>query len=62
MRLEGEYGVEGLCVGVPAQIGAAGVEKILELKLSDAERRAFDQAVIELRTALANKPRPRPAR
>lgn len=62
MRLEGEYGVEGLCVGVPAQIGAAGVEKILELKLSDAERRAFDQAVTELRTALANKPRPRPAK
>jgi malate dehydrogenase len=39
----------------------AGAEKILELKLSDAERRAFDQAVSDLRTALANKPRPRPA-
>jgi malate dehydrogenase len=61
VRLEGEYGVKGMCVGVPAQIGAAGVEKILELKLSDAERRAFDQAVSDLRTALANKPRPRPA-
>jgi malate dehydrogenase len=61
VRLEGEYGVKGMCVGVPAQIGAAGAEKILELKLSDAERRAFDQAVSDLRTALANKPRPRPA-
>jgi len=62
MRLEGEYGVTGLCLGVPAQIGAAGVEKVIELKLSDAERRAFEQAVTEVRTALANEQRRLPAK
>lgn len=55
VRLEGEYGVKGLCVGVPAQIGLAGAEKVLELKLSDADRKAFDQAVTELRAAIARK-------
>ncbi|MCL2179150.1 MAG: malate dehydrogenase [Proteobacteria bacterium] len=36
--LEGEYGISGYFFGVPAQIGAGGVEKILELKLEDAEK------------------------
>src|SRR5919197_1902045 len=36
--LEGEYGIEGLYMGVPVQLGAGGVETIVELDLSDAER------------------------
>jgi malate dehydrogenase len=36
--LEGEYGIDGLYIGIPARIGAAGVEEIVELDLSDAER------------------------
>ena len=35
--LEGEYGINGLFVGVPCKLGAAGIEKIYELKLSEAE-------------------------
>jgi malate dehydrogenase len=35
--LQGEYGIEDLLVGVPAKLGAAGVEEIVELKLSDSE-------------------------
>jgi len=35
--LEGEYGIDGLYVGVPVKLGAAGVEKIYEVKLSDDE-------------------------
>ena len=35
--LEGEYGIKGLFVGVPCKLGAAGIEKIYELKLSEAE-------------------------
>jgi len=34
---EGEYGVNGLFIGVPCVIGAKGVEKILEIKLTDEE-------------------------
>jgi malate dehydrogenase len=36
--LEGEYGVDGVYVGVPCKLGANGLEQILELELSDDER------------------------
>ncbi|HEY3069895.1 MAG TPA: malate dehydrogenase [Gaiellaceae bacterium] len=36
--LEGEYGIEGLYMGVPVKLGAAGVEEIVELDLSEEER------------------------
>lgn len=36
--LEGEYGLSDICIGVPALIGANGVESIVEIELSDAEK------------------------
>jgi malate dehydrogenase len=36
--LEGEYGIDGLYMGVPVKIGADGVEEIVELDLTDEER------------------------
>ncbi len=42
--LEGEFGIQGLYVGVPAQLGAPGIEKIWEIKLSDAERAALHKS------------------
>jgi malate dehydrogenase len=36
--LEGEYGINGLYVGVPVKLGAGGVEKIYEVSLTDDER------------------------
>ena len=36
--LDGEYGLNDLCIGVPAVIGKNGIEKILEIELSDAEK------------------------
>ncbi len=44
-KLEGEYGVHGAFVGVPAVIGANGVEKIIELDLTDDEKEAFAKSV-----------------
>jgi len=35
--LEGEYGIQGLFVGVPVKLGARGIEQIYEVKLSDSE-------------------------
>lgn len=35
--LEGEYGLDGMYVGVPVQLGSNGIEKIIELKLTDQE-------------------------
>jgi len=50
--LSGEYGVDGLYVGVPAVIGAGGVERIIEIELQDDERTAFDNSVNAVRGLL----------
>jgi malate dehydrogenase len=42
--LEGEYGVNGLFVGVPVKLGARGVEKVYEIKLLPDEKAAFDKS------------------
>ncbi len=42
--LEGEFGVKGLYVGVPAQLGAKGVEKIWQIKLTADEQAALDKS------------------
>ena len=39
--LEGEYGQEDLCIGVPAVIGRRGCQKILEYDLTAEEKAAF---------------------
>ncbi len=39
--LEGEYGIDGLYVGVPVRLGASGVEEVIEFDLTDAEREAL---------------------
>ena len=36
--LDGEYGLHDLCIGVPVVLGENGIEKIVEIKLSDAEK------------------------
>jgi malate dehydrogenase len=36
--LDGEYGLKGLCIGVPSILGKDGLEKIVEIELTDAEK------------------------
>jgi malate dehydrogenase len=43
--LEGEYGVRGVYAGVPVQIGAGGVERVIEITLSADEQRQFRTSV-----------------
>ena len=43
--LEGEYNLNGLCVGVPIIIGKNGVEEIIELELQNSEKDEFNNAV-----------------
>ena len=43
--LKGEFGVKGMYVGVPVVVGAAGIEKIVEVSLSGSEQKAFDNSV-----------------
>jgi malate dehydrogenase len=54
--LEGEYGLNGLCIGVPVKLGAGGVEKIYEVKLSDRERDWFNRGADALREAIVTLP------
>jgi len=42
--LNGEYGIKGLCVGVPVKVGQAGIEQILELKLTPEEAAALNRS------------------
>ena len=39
--LEGEFGINGLCVGVPVKLGAGGMEKVMEIALTEDERLAL---------------------
>jgi malate dehydrogenase len=48
-QLTGQYGVDGLYVGVPVVIGANGVEKIVEMELTGAEKAMFDNSVKAVR-------------
>jgi malate dehydrogenase len=43
--LDGQYGVRGLYVGVPVKLGRAGVEQIIEIKLTAEENTAFQKSV-----------------
>jgi len=51
--LDGQYGVKGLFVGVPAIIGAGGVERVLEVELDAAEKAMFDKSVASVRKSVS---------
>jgi malate dehydrogenase len=47
--LEGEYGVDGCCLGVPCRLGAAGLEKIVDLQLAAGESSALQLSAAAVR-------------
>jgi malate dehydrogenase len=51
--LAGEYGVDGLFVGVPAKLGRGGVEQVIELGLSGDEQQLFAKSVAAVRGVVA---------
>lgn len=53
-RLKGEYGVDGLYIGVPVIIGKNGVEKIVEIQLNDDEQKMFDDSVAAVKDLLGS--------
>jgi len=52
--LEGEYGINGFYLGVPVIIGAGGVEKVIEVKLTDDEKAALMNSLETVKTAVAD--------
>ena len=51
--LEGQYGVSGLFVGVPAVIGAGGVERVIEIDLNDSEKAMLAKSVQSVKKSVA---------
>jgi malate dehydrogenase len=51
--LDGEYGASGLSIGVPVVLGKEGVEKIIELELSEKTKEKFEKSVAILKEAIA---------
>jgi malate dehydrogenase len=48
--VDGQYGLDGMYVGVPVIIGENGVERIVEIKLNDEEQIMFDNSVAAVKT------------
>jgi len=54
--LQGEFGVDGLFVGVPIVLGRGGLERVFEIELTADERAAFDRSVAAVRELVAALP------
>ena len=53
IRLEGEYGLSGVVMGVPAKLGAAGVLDVVEVDLTPAERQELERSAAAVREVTA---------
>jgi malate dehydrogenase len=51
--LEGEYGIDGLYMGVPVKLGAGGIEEVVELDLTDEEQTALQASADAVRDVVA---------
>ena len=51
--LEGEYGLDDICFGVPVKLGAKGMEQIIEIELTDDERAALNKSAELIRSSMA---------
>ena len=47
--LQGEFGIDGLFVGVPVVLGHGGMERIFEIELTEGERAAFEASAAAVR-------------
>ena len=56
--LEGEYGLKDLFIGVPVMLGGKGVEKIVQLKLSDADQAALAKSAKDVADMIAELKQP----
>lgn len=52
--LEGEYGQSDICIGVPCIIGKNGVEEIVDIKLNESEKAAFEKSAAAVRNMNAD--------
>ncbi len=55
--LQGEFGIDGYYVGVPALLGASGVEKVVEFALDEEEQSALDNSINAVKTLVGDMER-----
>jgi malate dehydrogenase len=48
--LEGEYGLDDICIGVPCIIGSNGVESIVDVNLNEVEKEQLSESAKKVRT------------
>jgi malate dehydrogenase len=51
--VEGEYGIDGLYMGVPAKLGAGGIEQVVELDLTEQERGRLEESAAAVRDVVS---------
>jgi malate dehydrogenase len=56
VRLEGEFGVHGLFVGVPVVLGRGGLERVFEIKLTADEQVAFEKSAAAVKELVDRLP------
>jgi malate dehydrogenase len=47
--LEGEYGINGLCVGVPVKVGAGGMEEVIQIGLTESEKASLNRSAASVK-------------
>jgi malate dehydrogenase len=52
--LEGEYGFEGIYLGVPTILGGNGLEKIIELELTEEEKTALSNSADAVKNVMSS--------
>jgi len=50
--LDGEYGLKDICIGVPCKIGRRGIDKIVDIGLSEEESRAFRKSAQAIKNSI----------
>ena len=51
--LQGEYGLKDIYLGVPVKLGRNGIEQIIELQLTDAEKASLNQSAESVREVMS---------
>jgi malate dehydrogenase len=51
--LQGEYGLNGVYMGVPVKLGRKGIEQIIELKLNEDEMKLVNESAVAVREVMA---------
>ena len=52
--LEGEYGVEGMFLGVPCQLGGNGLEKVIQVELNETEKAGLENSINAVKGLVAS--------